>query len=144
MTPHRIIAALFAVIVATLPAFAASPATVGELLDAGGKRLSRVDIQRLFAGAKIQGSAMGSPDSTFLLSYGADGTATGEGRFPGGATAITGTWSANERDQYCQSLRTASGTPIQGCFYYFVIGDRLFAAPTDSRAAPLYERRLTR
>lgn len=125
-------------------ALAASPSTVGELLDGGGRQLTREDILKLFAGATINGAAMGSANSTFQLRYLADGTATGKGRTPAGSTKISGTWSANDRNQYCQDLRTADGVPLQACFYYFVMGTRLYAAPTANRSAPVYERQLTR
>ena len=87
---------------------------------------------------------MGAPNSTFQLKYMPNGIASGEGRSPGGATKITGTWSANDRDQYCQDLKTAQGMPIQGCFYYFTWSGRLFAAPKDERSQPVYERVLKR
>lgn len=88
---------------------------------------------------------MGTRDSKFELRYLPDGTATGEGWPPvGPSTKISGTWSTNDHDQYCQDLRTAAGNAIQGCFYYFVVGDKLFAAPADDKSAAVYERQLTR
>lgn len=125
-------------------ALADPPGTVGALLDGGGKQLSKAVILKLFAGATINGTAMGSSNSTFQLHYSADGTASGEGRSPGGSTKISGAWSANDHDQYCQDLHTAQGMPIKGCFYYFSMGNRLFAAPAADRSTPVYERQLTR
>ena len=125
-------------------AFADAPATVGALLDGGGKKMTKNEILKLFAGATINGTAMGSPGSKFRLTYMPDGSAKGEGWAPGGSsTTISGTWSANDQDQYCQDLRTAAGVSIRGCFYYFAVNDQLYAAPADARSAPVYERRLT-
>ena len=120
-----------------------APTNVGELLDQGGKRLTKQQITKLFAGATVSGSAMGARDQIFTMHYLADGTANGEGRAPGGSTKIAGTWSANDHDQYCQDLRTAAGAAINGCFYYFTLADRLFAAPSDSKSAPVFERQLS-
>jgi hypothetical protein len=130
-----------------MPAEAAAadaPATVGELLDGGGKQLTRDEILKLFAGATIKGTQMGRPDATFEMRYKADGTASGTGTVPVGSTKISGTWSANERNQYCQDLQTADGNRIQGCFYYFMKGDKLYAAPTNGRSERVYQRQLTR
>jgi hypothetical protein len=122
-----------------------APATVGALIHSGGKQLTKNEILKLFSGATINGTAMGAPGSTFQLKYMPDGTASGEGKSPASApTKITGTWSANDRNQYCQDLKTAHGVPIQGCFYYFMLNGHLFAAAKDDLSQPVYERRLTR
>jgi hypothetical protein len=123
---------------------AGPPSTVGELLQQGGKQMNSAEIKQRFAGATVNGTAMGTRDSKFQLRYMPDGSAAGEGSSPGGSTKITGTWSTNADDQYCQDLRTGFGSSIKGCFYYFAIGDRLFAAPTTEKSAPVYERELTK
>jgi hypothetical protein len=125
-------------------ALAASPATVGQLLDSGGKQLTGSEISKLFAGATIGGPALGQPDAKFQLRYRPDGSASGEVTSAGGSTKLTGTWSANQRNQYCQNLRTEQGFPIEGCFYYFAIGNRLFMAGNNDRSAPVLERQVTR
>ncbi len=131
--------------VLAMPAAAAGPpATVGELLDSGGKQLSGIEISKFFAGATIGGPALGQPDANFRRKYLPDRTASGEVSSSGGSTKITGTWSANQNNQYCQDLHTEQGMPIQGCFYYFTMGNRLFMAQTNGRSAPVLERQVTR
>ena len=131
--------------VLAMPAAAAGPpATVGELLDSGGKQLSGIEISKFFAGATIGGPALGQPDANFRRKYLPDRTASGEVSSSGGSTKITGTWSANQNNQYCQDLHTEQGMPIQGCFYYFMVGNRLFMAQTNGRSAPVLERQVTR
>ncbi len=128
-----------------MPAAAAGPpATVGELLDSGGKQLTGSEISRFFAGATIGGPALGQPDVKFRLKYLPDRTASGEVSSSGGSTKITGTWSADQNNQYCQDLHTEQGMPIQGCFYYFTMGNRLFMASANGRSAPVLERQVTR
>ena len=125
-------------------AAAGPPATVGELLDSGGKQLTGTEISKFFAGATIGGPALGQPDANFRRKYLPDRTASGEVSSSGGSTKITGTWSANQNNQYCQDLHTEQGMPIQGCFYYFTMGNRLFMAQTNGRSAPVLERQVTR
>ena len=109
MAKALIIAAMLALAGADAAAATQSPATVGELLDSGGKQLT---------GGEIASA--------------------------GGSTQLTGTWSANQSNQYCQDLRTAQGMPILGCFYYFTIGNRLFMATANDRSTPILERQVTR
>jgi len=131
--------------VSAMPAAAAGPpATVGELLDSGGKQMNGSDIAKFFAGATIGGPALGQPSATFRLKYLADGTASGDVSSSGGSTKITGTWSTNQNNQYCQNLHTEQGMPILGCFYYFTMGNRLFMASSNGRSAPVLERQVTR
>jgi len=144
MTKALIIAAVLALAGADAAAAAQSPATVGELLDSGGKQLTGGEITRLFGGATIGGPALGQPDVRFQVKYLTNGTAAGEVSSGGGSTQLTGTWSANQSNQYCQDLRTAQGMSIQGCFYYFTIGNRLFMATANGRTTPILERQVTR
>ncbi|MGE5270555.1 MAG: hypothetical protein ACM3JG_12885 [Thiohalocapsa sp.] len=141
MTKRLIIAAVLAMI--GHYALAAMPATVGQLLDSGGKQLTASEIRQLFAGATIGGPALGGYDASFRVSYRPDGTASGEVSTSGGSQTLTGTWSANQNNQYCQNLRTAQGMAIPGCFYYFTLGNRLFMAAGKDRSAQVSERQVT-
>jgi len=144
MAKALIIAAMLALAGADAAAATQSPATVGELLDGGGKQLTGGEIAKLFAGATIGGPALNQPDVRFQVMYLTNGTAAGEIASAGGSTQLTGTWSANQSNQYCQDLRTAQGMPILGCFYYFTIGNRLFMATANDRSTPILERQVTR
>ena len=144
MAKALIIAAMLALAGADAAAATQSPATVGELLDSGGKQLTGGEIAKLFAGATIGGPALNQPDVRFQVTYLTNGTAAGEIASAGGSTQLTGTWSANQSNQYCQDLRTAQGMPILGCFYYFTIGNRLFMATANDRSTPILERQVTR
>lgn len=144
MRLRRLILTAAALAAAGGTALAASPATVGQLLDSGGKQLTGSEISRLFAGATIGGPALGQPDAKFQLRYRPDGSASGEVSSSGGSTKLSGTWSANGRNQYCQNLHTDQGFPIEGCFYYFTMGNRLFMAGNNDRSAPVLERQVTR
>jgi len=144
MAKALIAAVVLALAGANAAAATQSPATVGELLDSGGKQLTGGEITKLFAGATIGGPALGQPDVKFQVKYLTNGTAGGEGSSAGGSTKLSGTWAGNQNNQYCQDLHTEQGMPIQGCFYYFTMGNRLFMAQTNGRSAPVLERQVTR
>ncbi len=65
MAKALIIAAMLALAGADAAAATQSPATVGELLDGGGKQLTGGEIAKLFAGATIGGPALNQPDVRF-------------------------------------------------------------------------------
>jgi hypothetical protein len=125
-------------------ALAGPPATVGQLLESGGKELTGSEIRSLFAGATIVGPALGQLGAQFRVTYRPDGTAAGEVATSGGSTKLSGTWSANQNNQYCQNLHTAQGLPIFGCFYFFMLRGQLFMASGNSRSTPVSERQVTR
>ena len=66
--PITILAAFGVLLLGQVQA-ADAPATVGALRDGGGKPLTKNEILKLFAGATINGTAMGAPNSTFQLKY---------------------------------------------------------------------------
>lgn len=142
--PLIIIAAVLALAGADAAAAVQSPATVGQLLASGGKQLTAGEILRMFAGATIGGPALGQPDANFQLHYLPNGTASGEVTSSGGHTKLSGRWSANQANQYCQDLQTEQGMPIPGCFYYFTLGNRLFMAQATSPSTPVLERQVRR
>jgi hypothetical protein len=144
MKKRLIIAAAALAMIGPYALAAAVPATVGQLLDSGGKQLTGSEIRQLFAGATIGGPALGGFDARFQVHYRRDGTASGEVSGQGGSQQLTGTWSANQNNQYCQDLHTAQGMSIPGCFYYFTLGNRLFMAAGRDRSAQVSERQVRR
>ena len=126
MTKALIIAAMLALAGADAAAAATqSPATVGELLDGGGKQLTGGEIAKLFAGATIGGPALNQPDVKFQVKYLTNGTAAGEIASAGGSTQLTGTWSANRPIRATNTARICA--PPRACRYW--------AASTISRSA---------
>jgi hypothetical protein len=137
------------VMVVLLLSFAAtvsaqSPASVGALLDQGGKQLTGDEVSRLYSGATVSGVQIGRPGTKFSVAYKPDGTASGSASWPGGNTNVSGSWSVNNVGQICNDFRNSSGGTIKGCNSLFRLGDKFYTAKTSDRAEPIYERQYVR
>jgi hypothetical protein len=116
--------------------------TVGDVLDRGGKKLTKEEVQKLYTGATVSGVQAGKPEVTFQNKHMPDGSVTGNGWRSGVFTGtFSGTWYMNDNGQFCYNL--VNGT-IHNCFYYFQLSNRYYAALTDARSAPVYERQFAR
>jgi len=120
--------------------------TVGEILDKGGKKLSKADAQQIYAGATVSGVQGGThPDTTFKNTYLPDGHVTGDAWNKGvWFTKITGTWTTNDLGQVCQNLKNEQNEAIIGCQFYFSLNGKYYAARAEERATLANERSFTR
>jgi hypothetical protein len=132
------------VLLAAVPGWAQQPATVGNLLDQGGRRLTKDEIIRLYTGATVTGSQVGKAATRFRTTYNADGSANGSAVWPGGSTTVTGSWSIDAAGQVCNDLTNSFGGKVQGCLPYFVLDGTYYSARMTDRTEPIYERQFTR
>jgi hypothetical protein len=88
--------------------------TVGEVLDMGERFLTATEIKELFAGATYSGLLGGK--SFFEEDHLADGTITGHSSAQNTAgtrhtnAPTTGTWSVNDKDEYCKQWKSGSAS----------------------------------
>jgi hypothetical protein len=121
--------------------------TVGDVLDQGGKKLSKDEVKSLVSGATISGTQGGNfPNTTFTNVYSTHGSVNGDAWDKGTwFTKISGTWSVNELGQMCADLVNSQGGKIIGCGYYYALGSRYYySARTDERSASVNERQIAR
>ncbi|HVE49970.1 MAG TPA: hypothetical protein VNG69_10180 [Casimicrobiaceae bacterium] len=131
--------------------------TLGELLDAGAKRLSVQQfrdevVQRVIAGPSATGGTM-------EVLYDTDGRVTGIGTFRMGshgagtartAATMEGGWKADEEDRICTALRVVgparAGSDLPPrCQFWFKLGEDFFFADSDSdRYAKVLRRKVLR
>ena len=129
-------------------ALAQQPATVGELLDKGAKKLGSEELTKLLSGSDVSGACLSSPRFTCEVTYKKDGTL--EGVVPGarndsGSTVrFWGKWSANERGELCVDTQSNFGAPSQSCTHYFEFGGKYYHAINGDKAAPAYLREIRR
>jgi hypothetical protein len=128
----------------SLTAVAQQPITVAAVLDGGGKKLTKDEALKLFAGATLTGARIESPTTTYKQKFLSDGTTTGTAWYPGGSTEYGGTWLVNDLGQCCSDMKNTAGAHYGGCYYYFVLNSRYYSAKTDERWQPVYERQFTR
>lgn len=144
---------MFALLVCT--PFAIGQGTVGELLDAGARKLSSDEfrnelVQRYLVGPSPAGGS-------FELIYTSSGLVQGSGSAPQAtfrfvqAAQISGEWAIDDGGRVCTSLRFASvGGGAVGalslpprCQFWFKLGDKYFISDSDSdRSAKVLSRTL--
>ena len=131
---------------------AAAQSNLGELLDAGAKRLSpeafkEEVIQRVIVGPTATGGRL-------ELMYAANGMVQGTGSYVGTAGAsgvslapINGEWTIGDNGRICTSMRIGSGPggvilPAR-CQFWFKYAEQYFFADSDTdRGARVFRRTL--
>lgn len=124
------------------------PATVGDLLDKGGKKLVRDEVMKLVSGATISGTSFNDAKMTRVYTYKDDGSISGYsilGMVPSTSRSVSGKWAISDQGQLCvdrESSRT--GRTDHYCGYYFVFSDSYFEASSDARSASVFSREIKR
>jgi hypothetical protein len=125
-------------------ALAQAPATVGDLLSGGGKRLTRDEVTSLLAGATESGPQIGFPQIAFETTHKTDGTTTGWALGPNVDVKVSGTWKVDDQGRFCRDLLNTRGQKVQGCAFYFVRDGTYYAAPADAGSERVYRREIKR
>jgi hypothetical protein len=130
--------------------FAIAQSNLGELLDAGGKKMSREEftdqlVQRMIVGPTATGANL-------EVMYTAGGVVVGVGRAPRYVmpARISGEWTFDDSSRVCSSMSMgASDLTFTGvvlpprCQFWFKLGDKYFLADSDSdRSAKVLSRML--
>jgi hypothetical protein len=128
---------------AGLSATAAAQATVGEVLDAGGKKLAKDELMKLIAGATVSGQTQSG--GQFQTEYKSDGTFTGtlqNQQMKG--VARFGTWTIDDAGSFCtdtNSRSTYGARQDKSCGYFYKVGEKYFVAlDSDERGTRVLER----
>jgi hypothetical protein len=107
-------------------------ATLGELLDAGGKKLTKDEVTSTVSGKTVTG--MNTLGGEMRVDYNADGAMMGSGKNPQGRGReypISGKWWVDETGKWCTDFRTPAG-PNSTCSYLFKNGDEYFLSGSPS------------
>ena len=98
-----------------LAAFAQQPATVGDLLDQGGKKQTKDEFTKLLSGATISGIQAQNPSRKFEITYKEDSSISGRGWEAiggGNVSGVFGTWSVNDQGQLCHHFKKIANLRI--------------------------------
>lgn len=116
--------------------------TVGEVLDAGGKKLSKVELVPLLVGSNVSGPTQGGGE--MQVDYKADGTLGGNVHTADGKNASRyGTWTVDDSGMFCVVLTTSGriNSEMKSCGFVFSVGNQYFASlDTDDRGARVLSR----
>jgi hypothetical protein len=124
-------------------ASALAQTNLGELLDAGGKKLSRQEAEAALTGATLSGETQNG--SVFQSDYKADGTYSGSFTSPQNKRNGTtfGKWTVDDAGKVCidGTIRLYENQPQKGCLFYFKNGDQYYISTSDSdRGASVAKR----
>ena len=114
--------------------YAHAQSTLGELLDAGAKKLTKEQIVSAMAGTKITGPTS-SGRAEMNIDLNTDGTLSGYlTSLQGGSTSGTiGKWTVDTNGKACIDERlTAWNMNHQECWFSYVLGEEYFRTVTDS------------
>ena len=133
------------VLCATDVAHAQTPATLGDLLDRGAKKLTQAELKQQLSGATISGTAGGRfPTFTFKNLYTPDGLVSGDSWDKGvWSTKNSGKWSVNAAGEFCQDLINDRREKFGSCLSYYVLGNAYYVALGSVRTAEVRERTIT-
>lgn len=114
---------------------AAAQDTIGQVLAAGGKQLTKDEAIALLRGATITGpTAVGGETHTELKE---NGTASGyltlqQSRSTRGS--VFGTWSIDDAGRFCRDIevRFHESAKVKDCVPVYRLGDQIYVAASDS------------
>jgi hypothetical protein len=115
---------------ATLCFAAQAQSTVQEVLDAGGKRLTTEDLQKIMPSTQFTGKMNQGYDTDLKLDK--DGSFKGQVFPPEGTTPVYGWWQMKD-DTYCMDMRYQRGT-TKFCNSVYELKGRYFVAGSKPQA----------
>jgi hypothetical protein len=143
MTMRFRAAALCAVSIALNSASALAQSNLGELIDMGGKKLSKEEVVAALGGANVSGEARdGAP---FQADYKADGTYAGS--FVAAQSKRNGStygkWTVDDTGKVCVdgTIRLYEVQPQKNCVFYFRAGDQYYISSSGSDRGAFVSKR---
>lgn len=117
-------------------------ANVGELLNQGGQKLSKEDLQKLHEGGVTQSGALGN-GTPYSEQHKPDGTLSGRAG-PSGQYSLNGNWKIDDAGKLCLDITPTAGPRLNSCSVIWKAGDKYFASLTEEPNAVVRERKYTK
>ena len=142
MINTKVLYALATLAISVTPVGAQQPATVGDLIDKGGKKIAKDELSALLKGATVSGVQEGS-GAKFSNTLNPDGSVKGTAVRTGGDTfELTGKWSVNDKGQLCSDLTPGWGRHFDSCSFFFTLGNAYYASQSDERTGAILLREI--
>ncbi|MBC7718675.1 MAG: hypothetical protein H7Z77_02630 [Chitinophagaceae bacterium] len=123
--------------------FAQPVITVDDLMDKGGKVLSKDEAVQLVSGAKISGTQMGT-NTLFENTYNADGTIKGRAHRAGDPwREMSGQWSVTSAGRFVQRLQSSTGS-FTAYSVFIQVENAYYMAENDARTTVANLREISR
>ena len=120
--------------------FAQQPASVGDLLEKGGRKLTKEELATLLTGAVLHRTQSGTGVG-FEMTHNADGSVKGKLTLTNGQeVGVAGKWSVTDKGQYCRDCVTTSGSRIKGCTFIFALDNTYYESSSDEKMSALVVR----
>jgi hypothetical protein len=138
-----LVVASCAVLMGLGSAYALAQNNLGELIDMGGKKLSKEQVAAALSAANVSGQTRDG--ALFQSDYKADGTYAGSFVSPqnkrNGSTY--GQWTVDDTGKVCidGSIRLYQVQPQKSCLFYFKNGDQYYISPSDSDRSAFVAKR---
>jgi hypothetical protein len=134
------LALLIGISIALVSSYAAAQGSLGELLDAGGKKLSKTEIMAVLGGANLSG--LSKTGGLFQADFKPDGTYAGTVQSAQGKSGgMFGTWIVDESGKVCTefttSLGAAGSSKRSNCAYFYKSGDAYYVVESDTDRSAL-------
>ena len=122
---------------------AAGQQSLGEVLDAGGKRVSATEFEMEVVRRVLIGPSPTGGD--LELVYASNGRIVGVGKHPlftaNNTQAISGEWKLDDVGRACTSIRIAGVQYPYRCQHWYKLADKYFVSDSDSdRSAKVLSR----
>jgi hypothetical protein len=129
----------------SLSAHGQEPATVGALLDSGGKKLTKDELLKVITGATTRGVSTNFPRKLFIT-YKEDKSFTGSSTdLTGGSPrGVFGTWDVDDKGNFCANVRNTNGANDNVCNPWFRLGEKYYSSRSDERNELVNVREVTR
>jgi hypothetical protein len=129
---------------------AAGQNTLGELLDAGARRISVEEFRRDLVGRSLAGNMSASTELEMV--YAGDGTLRGYGSKRQGRPfsgyelgSISGSWTTGDSDTICITMNVGRVAISNRCQFWFKLGEEYFISDYESdRSARVIRRTVTK
>jgi len=117
--------------------------TLGDLLNSGGRKLSKEEVKATLGGSNFSGPTSGG--GQFAADYKADGSLSGiTGNPKGSSGPLIGTWTVDDSGKLCASY-SVGGRRAADCAYVFKGGIDYYVCSSDSdKSAAVFKRTLRR
>jgi hypothetical protein len=118
--------------------------TLGELIDAGFRKMTKDDFAATVIGAKV--SSYDAAGTLILADYKADGTFSGAWYQQGGGLqgVYSGTWTIDESGKECWKSKNLWWN-TEGCRFWFRNGDQIYSTSSETeRDSRIFKRTVKR
>lgn len=129
LTPAKLV---WSLLISAVFTSAHSQSTLGELLDSGGKKMTKEQLAGPLGGTKFNGG-LASGRATLNIELKTDGTISGSIAAQGRTTGTTGQWAVDDAGKTCLDIRMTSwNLSDRGCVFYYSLGEATYRTLNES------------